>query len=114
MDVYTDGSNIIRIKKLTGFQSDSTLGADISYTPSINDVWKIDIVGSTITVYVNGSSVGTRTDSAYASGSAGVITYGDNVGNMDNWEGGNVGGGGGGGGGCVGKCSIIFEGDGLD
>jgi hypothetical protein len=65
--------------------------------PSLNDVYKLKVVGSVLTVYKNGSiftevgTGGTYTDSTYATGKAGIMGYGtanDTLG--DEWEGGEI------------------------
>lgn len=72
------------------------LGAAFS-APSTNDVVRLEVSGTTLTLKYNGSSQGTRTDSDLASGAAGVSGYDSgNNGRIDSWEGGNLGGGGGG------------------
>jgi uncharacterized protein YjdB len=51
------------------------------------DVMKISVVGTTITCYKNGVSLGTITDTSLPTGSPGVGVYGNTV-SVDDWEGG--------------------------
>jgi hypothetical protein len=60
--------------------------------PATNDIIKISVVGTLITVYINGVSQGSANDSSLTSGSAGVLFYDTNA-ELDDWEGGNAGGG---------------------
>lgn len=70
------------------------IGTNISGV-ALNSVIKIDASSTTITAYDDGVSVKSGTDSAIASGSAGLTAYGaDSTATEDNWEGGNLGGGG--------------------
>lgn len=65
------------------------LGATVA-SAAVNDVLMLKVQGTTLTYNLNGTDRTTRTDSAIASGSAGVCGYEDNTGaRMDNWEGGN-------------------------
>lgn len=51
---------------------------------SVGDTLKVGAVGTTITAYVNGASVGSITDSALASGAAGIGFYNSTAG-ADDW-----------------------------
>lgn len=53
------------------------------------DVMKISAVGSTITCYKNGVSLGSVTDQSLTSGSPGVGVYGNKI-TVDDWEGGSL------------------------
>jgi uncharacterized protein YjdB len=53
------------------------------------DIIKISVVGTTITCYKNGVSLGTVTDASLSSGSPGVGVYGNTV-TVDDWEGGSL------------------------
>ncbi len=69
-------------------------GTDIgscSVTWTDGHTLKIEVIGTAITVYDNGASIGTATDSALASGSAGIVGFQDAGTNLTNWEGGNTG-----------------------
>lgn len=69
----------------------SQVGSSISITLSANDVIKLTVTTTTLEVFQNGISRGTRTDSALASGSAGMWAYQNSTSHeMDDWEGGNV------------------------
>lgn len=70
------------------------LGSGVSVTTAANDTWKLEAVGTTITLYQNGVSRKSVTDATFNSGSAGLHGYSDSTGYMDNWEGGNVSAGG--------------------
>ena len=86
---YSDTSYLYFFKMVSG----TWTSIDSDSTPaSTSDVIKIDAEGTTITGYRNGSSQATNTDSALASGAAGVTSWGDGVGTtVDDWEGGNLG-----------------------
>lgn len=71
----------------------TTIGATGTANASLNDVFKMTVVGSTITVYKNGSaftSVGTNgvvTDATYSTGKAGLVGFGTyNDANADLFE----------------------------
>lgn len=61
---------------------------------SVNDVVRIEVDGTTITPKINGSldtDIGAQTDSAIASGAAGVSGFYDGTATrLDDWEGGNL------------------------
>lgn len=61
--------------------------------PNDGDTVKITAVGTTVEVFYAGVSQGSVTDSSIASGSAGLIFFG-NTATADDWEGGNVAGAG--------------------
>jgi uncharacterized protein YjdB len=56
---------------------------------AVGDVMKIGVVGTTITCYKNGVSIGTVTDASLTSGSPGVGVYG-NIVTVDDWQGGGI------------------------
>lgn len=59
---------------------------------STNDVAKLQVVGTTLKAYQNGSQVGTdQADSALSSGSAGIWNYNNSASSLDDWSGDNVG-----------------------
>ncbi len=72
----------------------STVLATGSGTPTAGDVLKLEMSGTGLTGKVNGVSNATATDSALASGQAGLFGYGA-IGNvtLDDWSGDNIGGG---------------------
>ena len=68
----------------------ATVIQDYSQAGSLDDVMRMDVVGSDIKMYINGSQVGsTEVDATYASGAAGVEIFNDE-GRGDDWEGGNL------------------------
>jgi hypothetical protein len=89
-DVYSTGIDIW--KYVAG--SWTQLGSTISITLAANDVLKLSATGTTLEIFQNGTSRGTRSDSELATGSAGIWAYNNytNI-NVDDWEGGNVSGG---------------------
>lgn len=68
----------------------STIGT-FTNTWSSGDTLKVDIVGSTLTVYRNGSSVGTTAGCSLSSGSPGIVGYSDGTFLIFSWQGDNVG-----------------------
>ena len=58
-------------------------------TFTTNDVVKLEAIGTTITVYKNGVSLGSVTDATFSSGSPGVGVYG-NAALIDDWQGGST------------------------
>jgi hypothetical protein len=62
------------------------LGAAVAGTLTAGDKIKVGVVGTTITLYKNGTSVMSRTDSTYTSGSAGLAFYG-NTARISLWTG---------------------------
>jgi hypothetical protein len=87
-------STSIRINKAVN-NSTSAMGADISVsTMTANDVLEISATGTstvTITVKLNGSEIGTRTDSStpLSGGSPGVSPY-NNTSHISTWTGGEL------------------------
>lgn len=59
-----------------------------------NDVYRMEMTGTSLVVKVNGSNIFSVTDGSLASGSAGLAGYGSSSGSTawDDWEGGNLGG----------------------
>ena len=74
-------------KNINGTQ---TILRNFATTFVAGDVMKIDVVGTLITCYKNGVSIGTYTDASLASGSPGVGMYGSTV-TIDDWEGNSLG-----------------------
>jgi len=81
--------NIIKIYRNNG-GTYTQLGANISATIAINDTIRLEMVGTTLEVFVNDVSQATRTDSTFTSGSPGMWFWRQR-GRLDTWEGGNVG-----------------------
>lgn len=78
-------------KYIGGF---TNLGSINSYADG--DSAKLEVSGTTLQAYKNGAANGSSvTDSALASGSAGLFLYDLDQQRVDNWEGGNLGAGGG-------------------
>lgn len=75
----------------------TTLVTHGSQEAAANDVVKLQVVGTTLTLYVNGSEILSTTDSAIASGDAGLSVLGlsGTVTYADDWEGDDVASGGG-------------------
>jgi hypothetical protein len=64
-------------------------------SPALNDVLRIEVEGTTIRCYVNGAGLVSNTDSAIASGAAGISGFDTGTGQRsDTWEGGNLAGAG--------------------
>lgn len=58
---------------------------------AVGDVLRLEVEGTTLRLYRNGSLVDTRTDSSIASGAAGVSGFGNSTsGRMDDWSGSNL------------------------
>jgi hypothetical protein len=90
---YVGSGNFKLLKSVAG--SETQLGSTYAPTFSAGDCVGIKVVGTTITPYTEADGdLATRTDSAIASGAAGLWNYQSAVMKWDNWEGGNVGGGG--------------------
>lgn len=88
------GSDTAIYKNISGTLT--VLGTANSTTFVTNDELKIDCSGTTISAYKNGSSIISQTDSAIASGAAGMGGWGvSGTVLFDTWEGGNVSAGGG-------------------
>jgi hypothetical protein len=68
--------------------------ATINTAVAVNDIFKADVVGTVITVYINGVPVGNYDDtgSSIVSGPPGVYVYGilASAPDLDDWEGGNT------------------------
>ena len=90
---YNDTAGSYLFKMVAGVWTQ--LGADQA-SWAVNDIPRIEAEGTTIRGLVNGSTVITQTDSAIASGSAGLSGYhaASSV-RLDNWEGGDLGAAGG-------------------
>lgn len=87
---YTDGiagaghSEVARVVNGSWFALRS-----FATTFTTGDVVKMSIVGTKITLYKNGASIGTVTDATLTTGAPGVGVYGSTV-TIDDWEGGSV------------------------
>lgn len=91
---YTEGTDILQIARLDN-GSETVLGADISQSLTDGDKMGLEIVGDTLTAYVDTgggwTSVGSRTDSTYAD--AGYIGAGiGGNGTIDDFGGGGLSG----------------------
>ncbi len=81
-------TNILRVKKCVN-GTITTIGADYSVTiTSGTSVIRIEANGTTLTPYVDGVALATRTDSATATGYAGGDVWSN--GNLDNWSAGDL------------------------
>jgi hypothetical protein len=92
-ELYTNGTvlSIFKYSSGTGVKQ----GADISVSFAAGDILKLTATGgatTTLEVFKNGVSQGTRTDStsAFTSGFAGVYCYSTGVARLDDWEGGDI------------------------
>ncbi|MCB9135150.1 MAG: hypothetical protein H6636_06975 [Anaerolineales bacterium] len=86
---YDDTTSCYMFKMMGGTWTQ--LGAALG-SETVGNTIKLEVVGTTLTYYRNGSSRATRTDSAISAGYAGVSGYGSsNSSRVDDWEGGNVG-----------------------
>lgn len=68
------------------------LGSD-GASPAVNDVMRLEISGTTVTPKLNGTTadIGAQSDSAIASGAAGLASFNSSTGaRIDNWAGGNL------------------------
>ena len=87
---FLSGNNAIYRLDAGVFTSIGTTSA----TWAATDVIRMEALGDVITIYQNGVSVGSATDSTYSSGSAGLLGSPTTGVGIDLWEGGNLGGGG--------------------
>ena len=71
------------VSNQTGFGT-STVLLTISGTFASGGVLKLGIVGSLLTAYWNGASIGSVTDTTYTTGQPGIRSYGG--GSIDNWS----------------------------
>ena len=87
---YGNTPNTVTLRKMSSSTTWSTLkqSGPLTISPS-TDVWRIQVVGSTISGYQNGNLVVQATDTSITSGSPGVWLYyaSDQI---TNWSGGNV------------------------
>jgi len=87
---YGNSPNTVSLRKMSSSSSWTTLkqSGPLTISPS-TDVWRIQVVGSTISGYQNGNLVVQATDTSIKSGSPGVWLYysPDQIGN---WSGGDV------------------------
>ncbi len=90
--VTLDGGTCNIRKFVSGTRSD--IGS-CSVTWTDGHTLKLQAIGTAITAFDNGVSIGTATDSDLVSGSGGIVGYADTGGQrVATWEGGNTGGGG--------------------
>lgn len=59
-------------------------------TPSTTAVYRLEVIGSTLTVYKDGISIGSVTNTDFTSGWTGIY-IGSNTGKVDDWAGGDSG-----------------------
>jgi Putative esterase len=87
---YGNSTNTVSLWRMDTASSWTQLKASSTLTVApATDVWKIQVVGSTISGYQNGNLVVTTTDTKITSGSPGVwLYYAANQ--IDNWSGGDV------------------------
>jgi len=88
----TDGTSYFTLWKIVhdGITDLLQLGAPY---PTVGDVIRLESIGSTLNVYVNGSLRGTSTDSDLSYGTPGIYvagTPGQGTGEVEMWRGGNV------------------------
>jgi hypothetical protein len=78
-------------KHVNGFFS--TIGTLTQAQPVNGDVLRIEVVGTTLTMFKNGVNIGSTTDGSItgAGDGAGVFIY-DTGGSLDDWAGGDIGG----------------------
>jgi hypothetical protein len=87
---YGNATNTVSLWRMDSATSWTQLKASGTLTIApATDVWKIQVVGSTITGYQNGTQVIQATDTSITSGSPGIwLYYAANQ--IDNWSGGNA------------------------
>lgn len=89
---FVDSGSTISIYRMPGF---NLLGATFSFGSwSDGDLVRLSATGTTLELFLRGSSLGTRTDGTLTSGSAGIGIYALR-GSIDDWQGDNVAAGGG-------------------
>lgn len=89
-DAGVGARDLGRVYRIDNGSTFTKLGADFSITqPTVGMAWKLDIASTTLTCYRAASSIGTRTDSTYSSGSAGIFDYKDSGANgmWESWSG---------------------------
>ena len=86
---YGNSANTVSLWRMDSATSWTQLRASSALTISASDVWKVQVVGSTLSGYQNGNLVVQVTDGTYASGSPGVWLY-YSANRIDNWSGGDV------------------------
>jgi hypothetical protein len=90
---YQQTSTTMRIYRIVN-GSATQLGSDYAINYAQNNVVRLEVSGTVLTPYVNGTPYTTQTDDQIASGSAGLWIKGA-INYSDDWEGGNVAAGGG-------------------
>lgn len=90
----TGGTRSFLYKRVSGSYTDISPLALLTLTFATNDVARLEVSGTTYTMYKNGASVATQSDASIASGSAGVMVLNTSA-TVDDWQGGDLGGGGG-------------------
>lgn len=86
---YVSATNSVEVVKF--LPAATVLGADINVAWASGDIMRVEASGSTLTIYKNGTSIGTRTDSSITSGKPGIAySSAANSTAVDNWEGGSL------------------------
>jgi len=86
------GAGNFQLSKYSDITTETRL-QNFSTTVNAGDILKIQVVGTTIKVFVNGVQVGTdQSDATYTTGSPGFDSYTDSdlVKTIDNWKGGQA------------------------
>lgn len=73
----------------------TSIGSSIT-VPSNGNTVKLEVIGTTITCYISGSSVKTVTDATHSTGAAGMYGFASAGPKVESWTGDTIGGGGGG------------------
>ena len=73
-------------------ESSRQIGSSISITAVLGDLMRFEVVGTTLTVYYNGTQIFQTTDSALSTGSPGIALYQTSAPTAftKSWEGGNL------------------------
>lgn len=92
MSTSGGSSNTVRISVVAS-NTLTELANQTNVTWTNGDTFLADVVGTTITVYRNGTQVLQTTDSTYSTGKPGLVAaagFQNGIGTLDNWEGGSV------------------------
>jgi hypothetical protein len=93
-EFYTDGvTGAGHTEAAVVVNGGTTVLRNFATTFAASDVMKLGVVGTTLTAYKNGTSLGTQSNSTLTSGAAGVGSYcaAGTRPTFDNWEGGSLG-----------------------
>lgn len=88
------GSTLLRIVKVTNGTSSVLASFSVSFVNGA--LIRLEVSGSTLSLYYNGTLLGTATDTTYTSGFPGIQVHTTTTNGADNFEAGDLGGGGGG------------------